>query len=150
MRPFSSIEALAISARGRRGICASNSAATASARRREGVAQNGSGVFIVLGLREQVGGHHGGVRLIVRDDKDLAGPGDHVDRHLPEDLPLGLGNKSVARADDFVHRRYALRPVGQRRHGLRAAHLEDPSTPPSCAAARMSGATLPSRGAALP
>ena len=51
------------------------------------------------------------------------GPGSRSTRHPPEHLALRLHHIRIARPENFQHRRDALRPVSQRRHGLRAAHL---------------------------
>ena len=82
-------------------------------------------ILVVLGLAEQVGGDDAGVALAVGDDQDLAGTGHHVDGHLAEDLPLGLGHEGVAGADDLVHAGDALGAVGQGGYGLGPAHAED-------------------------
>jgi len=80
----------------------------------------------VLGLGEQVRRGDGGVGRCVGDDEDLAGPRDHVDPRAPENELLGRGHPGVARPHDLVDGRNGSRPVRHRRHGLGAAHLEDP------------------------
>ena len=79
----------------------------------------------MLGLAQQVGSHPGGVALAVGQHQNLAGPGDHVDAHLAVDLPLGGGHIDVAGADDLIHSGDALGAVGESRHSLGAAGLED-------------------------
>ena len=62
---------------------------------------------------------------VVGQDDDLAGPGDAVDGHLAEDVPLGQGHEDVAGADDHVHGAQPVHAVGQRRHRLGAADAVD-------------------------
>ena len=45
--------------------------------------------------------------------------------HLAEHLALGGGNVDVAGANDLIHRRDALGAVGESRHSLCTAGLED-------------------------
>ena len=87
--------------------------------------EDGAGQLVVLGLAQQVCRHPGRVTPAVCQHQDLAGAGDHVDAHLAEDLPLGRGHVDIAGADDLIHGRDALGAVGQRRHRLCAAGLED-------------------------
>ena len=111
--------------RGRASSWASTSAWTARASASLSVTQHRAGQPVVLGLAEQVGGHPGGSAAAVSQDQDLAGAGDHVDAHLAVDLALGGGHIDVAGAHDLVHRRHALGAIGQGRHRLRPAGLED-------------------------
>ena len=87
--------------------------------------KDGAGQLVVLGLAQQVGRHPRGVAAAVRQHQNLAGACDHIDAHLAKNFPLGGGNVDVARAHDLIHRRDALGAVGQRRHGLRPAGLEN-------------------------
>ena len=85
--------------------------------------QHRGGQLVVLRLAQQVRCHIGGVRRSVGQHQYLAGACDHVDVHDAVYPALGGGHKNVSRADDFIHLRHAFGPVGQRRHGLRAAHF---------------------------
>ena len=80
----------------------------------------------MLRLTQQVRSHKGGVAGAVGNDQDLAGSGDHIDVHPPEDLPLGLRHVGVAGADDLVHLGDSLRTVCQGGDGLGAAGFDDP------------------------
>ena len=64
----------------------------------------------VLGLAEQVGGDHFRVRRLVGDHEDFGRPGEQVDADAPVKLPLGFRHVGVARPDQHVDRRDALRP----------------------------------------
>ena len=79
----------------------------------------------MLRLAEEVGGHVAGIGGGVGDHQNFAGTCDHVDGHPAEDLLLGFGNVGIAGAHDLVHLGDGLGAVGQSRHGLGAAHLED-------------------------
>src|SRR5690349_23835664 len=72
----------------------------------------------MLGLREEV--HRDPVRLgpAVADDEDLRRSRDHVDADLAEHLALRGSDIGVARADDLVDARHALRAEGE--HGDRS------------------------------
>ena len=59
------------------------------------------------------------------DDQDLGGPGDEVDAHLARQQLLRRGHVDVARARRCGPPRHRARAEGERRDGLRAAHLED-------------------------
>ena len=91
--------------------------------------QHGAGHFVVLRLAQQVGGHPLRVALSVGHHQNLAGPGDHVDGHLAEDLALGLRHIGVAGAHDLVHPGHRLRAVGQGGHRLGSAAAEHPVHP---------------------
>ena len=83
------------------------------------------GQLVVFGLAEQVGRDPGRVAAAVGQDQDLRRAGDHINADLAEHLALGRGYIDVAGADDLVDGGHALRAIGQRGHGLRAAGLED-------------------------
>ena len=91
---------------------------------RIGAQQDALRELVVLGLAEQVHRHPVGRRTAVGQHQDLAGSGDHVDAHLAEHMLLGAGHVGIARAGDLVDARHALRAIGQRGHGLRAADGE--------------------------
>ena len=82
-------------------------------------------VLVVLGLREEVHRDPVRIRPAVANDQDLGRPGHHVDPDLPEHRALGSGDVDVAGADDLVDGRHRVRPVGQRRNGLRAPDGKD-------------------------
>ena len=81
--------------------------------------------FVVLGLTQQVRRHPCRVAAAVGQHQNFAGACDHIDAHLAEYLALGGGNVDVAGANDLIHRRDALGAVGESRHSLCAAGLED-------------------------
>jgi len=81
-------------------------------------------VLVVLGLREQVERDPLGIGAAVADHRDFRRTGNHVDAHLAEHLPLGLGHVHVAGTDDLVDARHRGRAEGERRHRLRAADRE--------------------------
>ena len=87
--------------------------------------QHGACQFVVLGLTQQVCCHPCRVAAAVGQHQNFAGACDHIDAHLAEHLALGGGNVDVAGANDLIHRRDALGAVGQRRHSLCAAGLEN-------------------------
>jgi hypothetical protein len=60
----------------------------------------------------------------VGNDQHFRRPGNHVDADRAEHAALRACDIGVARADDLVDLRNALRAVGQRRHRLRAADGE--------------------------
>ena len=68
----------------------------------------------MLGLAEQVGGDHLRVRRLVGDHQDLGRPGEQVDADPAVELPLRLRDIGVARPDQHVDRRDALRPQPHR------------------------------------
>jgi hypothetical protein len=78
-------------------------------------------VVPVLGLREEVGGALARVGRRVGDHDDLAGAGGEIDGDARRDEHLRGGDPGVAGADDLVDRSDRRRPVGERRHRLRAA-----------------------------
>ena len=81
--------------------------------------------FVVLGLAQQVCCYPCRVAAAVGQHQNFAGASDHIDAHLAEHLALGGGNVDVAGAYDLIHCRDALGAVGQRRHSLCTAGLED-------------------------
>ena len=87
--------------------------------------ENGACQFVVLGLTQQVCCHPCGVAAAVGQHQNFAGACDHIDAHLAEYLALGGGNVDVAGANDLIHRGDALGAVGESRHSLCAAGLED-------------------------
>ncbi len=80
----------------------------------------------MFGLGQQIGGGKGRLSRPVGDDQDLAGSGDHVDRHPAEDHLLGRRHIGVPRTDDLVDAGNRRRAEGQGRDRLGAADLEDP------------------------
>ena len=98
----------------------------------DGVQQRGvvgrrrdDGLGPVLALGEQVEGDEPRVGGPVGDDEDVAGAVEPVDPHAPRHLALGLLAVEVARAADDVDAPDLLRPVGERRDGVGAAHRVD-------------------------
>jgi hypothetical protein len=79
----------------------------------------------MLRLGQEVGGDPGGLRRLIRQDQHLTRPRQHVHPDDAIQEALGRGHVDVARADDLVHGCNTLRPVGQGRDGLRAAHAVD-------------------------
>ena len=75
----------------------------------------------MLGLGHQIPGHPSGKGARVGDHEHLAGALRRVDTDYPEHLQLGRRNVIVAGAHDLVYRGHALRTMGERAHGLRAA-----------------------------
>ena len=59
------------------------------------------------------------------DDQDLGRPGDEVDPDFAREQLLGGRDVDVAGADDAVDARHGRGAEGERRDGLRAAHLKD-------------------------
>ena len=83
----------------------------------------------MLRLGEEVRGGVRGIGLRVGDDQDLAGAGDHIDGRDPEDLAFGFRDEGIPRTHDLVGFRDAFGAVGQSRHRLRPADLEDAVDP---------------------
>ena len=126
MSPFRSSAARAIAARGAR--------ASASVQRtgnrggEHGIRRHAPAhrVLVVFRLGDQVGRDPRRAGRSVGDDEHLGRPGDHVDPHLPHDLPLRLGDPPAPRSDDLVHPRHGRRAERERGHRLRPADPEDP------------------------
>ena len=81
----------------------------------------------MLGLGKHIGGDKTRIAGAVRNDQDLARPGDHVDVDAAENLFFRFRDEPVARADDLVDLRYGFGPERQRGDRLRAADLKDAS-----------------------
>ncbi len=81
--------------------------------------QQRAGHRIVLGLGQEIGGQPLGIGRIIGDDRDLAGPGHHVDADLAEHLALGQRHVDVAGTDDLVHAADGGGAVRQRGDRLR-------------------------------
>ena len=79
---------------------------------------------VMLGLRQQVRRDHLHIPGSVGQDIDLRRPRQLVDPHRPEDLPLRLVHKGIARPHDLHHRRHRFRTVGHCSDRLRAADPE--------------------------
>ena len=77
----------------------------------------------MLSLSQEVGGDPGRLGGIIGHDHGFSRPGQAIQSHLTKDLLLGQRDKQVARANDFVYTRDALRAKGQRGNRLRAADL---------------------------
>ncbi len=74
----------------------------------------------MLGLAKQVSGHQPRVGRPIGDHQDLRGPGQQIDAHPPELLPLGLGLERIAGADQHVDR---FQTVDEpERHGGQTLH----------------------------
>lgn len=87
--------------------------------------QDGLGVGPVLGLRQQVGGHECRNGRRIGHDEHFGRPGRHIDRNGRRgDLLLGSRDVLVARSENLVYARDALRAVSHRSDRLRAACLE--------------------------
>ncbi len=83
----------------------------------------------MLCLRQQIGRDEECVCALVRDHQHLRGTGWQVARgarRVARDLKLRLRHPRVTGSEDLVHAGDARRAVGERRDGLRPAHLEDP------------------------
>ncbi|MGX1402494.1 hypothetical protein RKD40_000107 [Streptomyces ambofaciens] len=80
----------------------------------------------MLGLTQQVGRHPHRVGAVVGDDRDLGGAGQQVDADPAEQLPLGLRDERVARADQHVHRSLTQQTEGHGAERLHAAEGEHP------------------------
>ena len=80
---------------------------------------------VVLGLAQQVGGDPVGIVVLVGDDQDFARPGDHVDPDHAVKLALCLRDPGIARSGHDIDAGNAIRPVGERGHGLRPADAPD-------------------------
>ena len=106
--------------------------------------------LVMLGLGQEIRGRKGGLPRPVRDDDDLAGAGDHVDRHPAEDHLLGRRHIGVSRADDLVDAGDRSRAVRQGRDRLGAADLEDPMSPRPAPRRRRSPAEAGRPGKASP
>ena len=92
--------------------------------RARGGQQDRRGVHIVLGLRQHVRGDPLGIAFR-GDDDDFGGAGDEVDAGVARDQLFRGGDIDVSGTDDAVDARDRFRSVGQRRDGLRSAHLEE-------------------------
>ena len=80
----------------------------------------------MLGLRQEVGSHEGGIALGVGNDTHLGRTRRHVDGHVVEaHLLLGCHHILVARTENLIHLRHALRSVGHGADGLHATNLEN-------------------------
>ena len=75
------------------------------------------------------------------DDQDLGGPGDEIDADFARQQFLGGRDIDVAGADDAVGARHGARAEGERRDGLRAAHLKDAGARPAGRAVPKTSAT---------
>ena len=75
----------------------------------------------MLRLRHQVTGDEHGITLFA-DKHSFGRTSQELDRAIERNQFLGRGHVAVARTDDFVHARDALRPVSQSSNCLRAAH----------------------------
>ena len=79
----------------------------------------------MLRLGEQIGGNMGGIALAIGHHQNLRRACDHIDGNQPKDLLFRLGNKGIPRPHDLIHLGDALGSIGQCRHCLGTAHLED-------------------------
>ena len=84
-------------------------------------------ILIVLRLAQQIRRHEARIRLPIREHQHLRRTGDHIDPDLSEDLLLRLSDEGIARTHDLIDAWNRRRPIGERRHRLRAADLEDPA-----------------------
>ena len=75
----------------------------------------------VLGLCEHVGGGELRIRRVVGDDKQIARASEQINRHAPDEQPLGHADVGVAGTKNFLHATDRLGAVSQRRNRLRAA-----------------------------
>ena len=75
----------------------------------------------VLGLRQKVGGDKLRLGRVVGEHEHLAGAGQQVNCHLPEQQPFRRHHVSVAGTKNFLHAPNRRRPVGHCRHCLRPA-----------------------------
>ena len=73
----------------------------------------------MFGLAQQIGRTQFAVHRIIGNHQRFGWTGEQVDPDLPEQLPLGLGDKRVARADDHIDRPYL---AGPQRHGADRLH----------------------------
>ncbi len=102
----------------------------------------------MLRLRQQVGGDERRVRTAIGDDQHFRGPGRHVDRGTPvehRDLALGLGDESVARAEELVALRNARVPKAIAAIACTPPSAKTRRMPQLAAAYSTAGSTLPSR-----
>ncbi|MMZ61936.1 hypothetical protein D1872_241130 [compost metagenome] len=79
----------------------------------------------MLGLRQQVSRDVGGVGAVVRQDRDLARPGDAVDVDGAVHLAFRQRDEDVPRSADFIDRGDRGRAIGQSRDGLGPADPVD-------------------------
>lgn len=87
-----------------------------------------------------------GLRGFIRNNEDLRGTGDHVDRDLSEHLALCGRDEDIAGTRDLVHRCDAFSSVGESRDRLCAADLVDLGDARNVrSAARMWASILPLR-----
>ena len=70
----------------------------------------GGRTFVVLGLGKHIRGDVLGIGALVREQKNLAWPGDGIDIDFAENQPLRRGDEDISRADDFVDLGNRLRP----------------------------------------
>ena len=78
---------------------------------------------------EQVGGDPLRVGGLVGQHRHLGRSGQQVDAHPAEELPLGLGDEGVARADEHVDRCFVEQAEGHGAQRLHAADGEHPVGP---------------------
>ena len=75
----------------------------------------------MLGLRQKIGGNPVRIAIVIGDDQDFGGTGDHVDADFAEHDAFGGRHIGIARADDLGDRRDGRGPIGERRDRLGAA-----------------------------
>ena len=65
----------------------------------------------VFRLREQISGGKSWVRRVVRDDEQIARPGEQINRHAPDEQTLGHADVGVAGAEYFLHAANRVRAI---------------------------------------
>ena len=101
----------------------------------------------MLGLPEKVGGAHFCIDALVGDDEGFRRSGEQVDANSAVELPLGLGDKGVARADQHVDGFDRLRSEGHCTDGLDAAERVDDVGASQMLAATMAARVCPDKAA---
>src|SRR5262245_5410296 len=86
-------------------------------------------VGIMFGLTQKVASHQSRIRVVVRDHKNLCGPGQQIDATAAEQLPLGLCNKTVTSAAKDIHRLISIEAEShQRKSRYAAQHIKGVSS----------------------
>ena len=65
----------------------------------------------MLSLSAQIGNHKFRVAKPVSNNHQLRGPGNHVDIDHAENLPFGLADIDISRADNLIHPRYSFSAI---------------------------------------
>ncbi len=79
----------------------------------------------MLGLAQQIGRADLGIDGVIGNDQRFGRTGEQINSDAAEQLPLGLGDESIARADQHVDRTDRLRADGHGGDRLHAAEHED-------------------------